>query len=85
MVKDLIGDKNLPQEALCVDNYKDACTIQEVLLNNGFVVMMGREEGLYTLNWIWTQNSDANRNDVIFYERDLYFFQMHRAQDEENQ
>lgn len=84
MVKDLIGNNNLPQEAICIDNYEDACALQQILMKNGYVVMMGREENLYTLNWIWSQNG-ADRNDVIFYPRDIYEYDLIIAQKEKNQ
>ena len=67
MVKEM---EYLPQPALAVDKYEDACAIQKVLLENGYVTMMGREESLWTLNWIYSEYAD--RNDVIFIERGLY-------------
>ena len=61
----------LPQQALAVDNYEDACTIQNILLNNGYCVLMTTEENLFCLNWVWSENH-ADRNDVVFGARDEY-------------
>ena len=76
-----------PQECLCFDNYDDAVTVQKILLRNGYCTMMGQEENLITLNWIWTENAD--RNGVIFIERGVYeaeewnWFQKHPEYTEE--
>lgn len=60
----------LPQDCLTFDNYDDAVTVQKILLRNGYCTMMGQEEQLITLNWIWTDRAD--RNGVIFIDRGLY-------------
>lgn len=61
----------LEQEALTFENYEDAATVQKILIENGYCVMMSREEHLWLLNWVWTENF-ANRNDVIFINRAQY-------------
>ena len=60
----------LPQDCLTFDNYDDAVTVQKILLCNGYCTMMGQEEQLITLNWIWTDRAD--RNGVIFIDRAQY-------------
>lgn len=47
-----------------IDNYSDATTVAEILMNNGYVVMLSREEDLYIVNGIWSDT--CNRNDVVF-------------------
>jgi hypothetical protein len=52
---------------IAVNDYCDATIIAEILMNNGYVVMMSREEDLYILNVIWS--AGCNRNDVVFMDR----------------
>lgn len=52
---------------IAVNDYYDATTIAEILMNNDYVIMMSREEQLYIINAIWS--SGCNRNDVVFMDR----------------
>lgn len=52
---------------IAVNDYHDATTIAEILMNNNYVVMMSREEQLYIINAIWS--AGCNRNDVVFMDR----------------
>lgn len=52
---------------IAVNDYYDATTIAEILMNNDYVVMMSREEDLYIINVIWS--AGCNRNDVVFMDR----------------
>lgn len=47
-----------------INDYYDATTVAEILMNNGYVVMLSREEDLYIVNGIWSDT--CNRNDVVF-------------------
>ncbi len=49
---------------IAVNDYYDATTIAEILMNNDYVVMMSREEDLYIISAIWSDT--CNRNDVVF-------------------
>ena len=60
----------LPQDCLTFSTYEEAAAVQKILIDNGYCTMMGREEQLWTLNWIWAENAD--RNNVIFLERQDY-------------
>lgn len=55
---------------VAVKNYTDALTLAEILLDNGYVVMISREEKLYIINYIWSQRG-CDRNDVVFQDRDI--------------
>lgn len=56
---------------IAVKNYADAMSLMEILLDNGYVVMISREEKLYIINFIWSANyGEANRNDVCFQPRE---------------
>ena len=50
-------------------SYEDAQQVAGILLKNGYVVMVSREEQLYIVNYIWSSNC-ADRNDVCFLSRE---------------
>lgn len=52
-------------------SYTDALSLAEILLNNGYVVMISKEEKLFIVNYVWSCG-DANRNDVIFLGREEF-------------
>lgn len=62
----------LPQDSLTFSTYDEAATVQKILINNGYCVMMSREEELWLLNWIWPEGGNADRNGVIFINRAQY-------------
>lgn len=64
-------DEYLEQSGLAFDTYDVAATVQKILLEQGYCVMMSREEDLWILNWVWTE-TPADRNDVIFINRGKY-------------
>lgn len=64
----MVIENYLPQDALCIEKYEDAVAIQKLLMENGYCVMMSREDDFYMLNWVWSEMG-ANRNDVIFLSR----------------
>ena len=51
------------------DRY-NAQRVAALLLEEGYVVMISREEQLYIVNYVWSPN-DANRNDVVFNSREV--------------
>jgi len=55
---------------IATHSYSDALSLAEILLNNGYVVMISKEEQLYIVNYIWSSR-DANRNDVCFQSREI--------------
>lgn len=55
---------------IAVNHYADALSLAEILLSNGYVVMISKEEKLYIVNFIWS-SSNANRNDVCFQSREV--------------
>ena len=61
----------LEQDALTFSTFEEAAAVQKILLENGYCVMMSREEGLWLLNWVWTDHP-ADRNGVIFINREQY-------------
>ena len=67
----MIIDKFLEQDALVFDSFEDAAEVQKKLVENGYCVMMSREESFWLLNWVWTE-TPADRNGVIFINREDY-------------
>ena len=61
--------KVIPDLEISFRSYGDAAAVAEKMLENGYVVMVSREEGLYILNAIWVEE-EANRNGVTFMPRD---------------
>lgn len=59
----------LTNNEIAVHNFSSAKRLAEELLENGYVVMISKEESLFIVNYIWSQN-DANRNDVCFQSRE---------------
>ena len=61
----------IPEQEIACHSFANAESLAEILLDEGYVVMLSREEKLYIVNYIWSEN-DANRNDVVFVRRDEY-------------
>ena len=54
---------------IALHSYEDAVALTKVLLDNGYVAMISREEQLYIVNYVWSQRG-ADRNDVAFMDRE---------------
>ena len=54
---------------IALHSFENAVDIAKTLLNNGYVIMISREEQLYIVNYVWSQRG-ADRNDVAFMDRD---------------
>ena len=52
-------------------NHTNALETAKALLNEGYVVLLSKEEQLIILNYSWSPNY-ANRNDVIFRNRESF-------------
>ena len=59
----------ITKNEIALHSFEDAVTVSKVLLNNGYVTMISREEQLYIVNYVWSQRG-ADRNDVAFMDRD---------------
>ena len=76
-MKDLI-----PKEVLTFHDFDACMKVAEVLLDEGYALLLGREESLYTLNYIWTGYGD--RNDVVFMNRDDFEYRFYEEEEEES-
>lgn len=63
----------IPEGEIPVNDFDDAITIAKILMKNGNVVMLSKEEDLTIINFMWSQG-DSDRNDVVFMDR--YDFDM---------
>ena len=61
----------LDSDALTFSTFEEAAAVQKILVENGYCVLMSREEHLWLLNWVWT-STPADRNEVIFISREVY-------------
>ena len=59
----------ITKHEVALHSYEDATAMAKILLDNGYVVMISREEQLYIVNYVWSQRG-ANRNDVAFMDRE---------------
>lgn len=75
-------DTYLTKNELILDDFKDAVTIQEILIRNGNVVMLSREENLWIINWIWDSSGYADRNAAIFISREDYEWELFQKEKE---
>ena len=63
--------KLVTNNELAFSTFESATTVADLLLAEGYVVMLSREEQLYILNYEWSSN-EADRNDVVFMDRDTF-------------
>lgn len=61
--------KRIEDAEIAFKNHTNALETAKALLNEGYVVLLSKEEELMILNYSWSPNH-ANRNDVIFRNRE---------------
>ena len=54
---------------VALHSFEDAVAMAKILLANGYVTMISKEEKLYIVNYEWSPR-DADRNDVAFMNKD---------------
>ena len=59
----------ITKNEIALHSFEDAAAVAKILLDNGYVTRISREEKLYIVNYIWSAE-DANRNDVAFIDRE---------------
>lgn len=73
-------ERYLTLNEIAVHSYESALNIQKELIDNGYVVMLSREESLWIINWIFDPTQTSNRNAVIFYSREDYEWEEYKKQ-----
>lgn len=67
--------KVLPNE-IALDNYEDVNAILPILVNNGYAVMVTREENLWIVNYIYACDNgcdQADRNNVVLMNKETFY------------
>lgn len=54
---------------VALHSFEDAVAMAKILLANGYVIMISREEKLYIVNYEWSSRG-ADRNDVAFMNKE---------------
>jgi len=62
--------KYITNNEIALHGIGDAFNIAKVLLDNGYVAMISKEENLFIVNYVWSPNN-ADRNDVCFQSREI--------------
>ena len=63
----------IPKTEISVDSHEDAVELARILLDNGYAVLLTREEDLTMINYIYAEDLDCNeasRNNVVFCSRE---------------
>lgn len=68
-------ERYLTDNQICVKSYENVVALQKILLDEGHVVMVSREEQFWIVNWIWDPEDRADRNAVIFISREDYEYE----------
>ena len=61
--------KLIPDGELTFHDWESCETVMDVLLSEGYVLLLSREESLYVVNYIWSDEDCPDRNDVVFMNR----------------
>ena len=62
---------NMYEKQLVFDKMENALIVSEVLVKEGYVVMLSREERFIVLNYLRTF-PDSDRNSVVFMNREEF-------------
>ena len=68
------------EKELVFHSIEAAQNVIKILLEEGYVCMLSMEENLYIVNFIWADNAD--RNEVVFMEREIYEEEFTKAREE---
>lgn len=60
----------IPEQQVTCHLQETALKIAALLVDEGYVVMLSREDNLYVINYIWSPN--CSRSDVVFVSREAY-------------
>lgn len=69
----------IPKTEIVIDSHEDVAELARILLDNGYAVLLTREEDLTIINYIWAEGyncNEANRNNIVFCTReDMYEYE----------
>lgn len=64
--------KLIPEGELTFHDFDSCMKVAEIILEEGYVVLLSREENLYVINYVWSSENYADRNDVVFMGREEF-------------
>ena len=53
-------------------SHENGMKVAEILLKEGYIVLLSYEEDLLIVNWEWCESGYADRNEVVFMPRDEF-------------
>lgn len=69
----------IPKTEIVIDSHEDVSELARILLDNGYAVLLTKEDNLTIINYIWVKDlncNEANRNNVVFCSReDMYEYE----------
>ena len=75
----------IPEKEIAVHSKENVDSIISALIDEGYVVMLSREEDLYMINYIWSQENYADRNNVVFMNREEFEYRYYERVDDEGE
>ena len=73
--------KLIPNGELTFHTWENCQIAMDILLDEGYVLLLSREEELYVINYLWTKENCADRNDVVFMDRDEFEYRYYEDPD----
>lgn len=77
--------KLIPEGELTFHDWQSCIAVADILMDEGYVVMLSREENLYIINYVWSSERYADRSNVVFMEREDFEQKFYEDDDEENE
>lgn len=69
---------------LTTKSFSTATTFVDLLLDEGYVILLSREEDLYIVDYIWSERG-ADRNDVVFMDRCDFEMDFYETEEEDEE
>jgi len=73
----------IPGTEIAVSKKENIEPIVNALLDEGYAVLLSHEEQLTIINYLWCEDSYADRNDVVFMPRDIFELEYYHVEDDE--
>ena len=61
----------LTNNEIVVETFENAVALMKILMEEGYAVMLTREEQFFVVNYVWCESGYSNRNYVCFNAREL--------------
>ena len=77
--------KLIPEGELTFHDWQSCIDVADILMDEGYVVMLSREENFYIINYVWSSERYADRSNVVFMEREDFEQKFYEDDDEEDE